>query len=217
MLGKKFGKLTVVRQEGVTHRNKMWYCACECGGNTTTTTTHLRSGHTKSCGCTRGESRKRHGHAGVKGHTATYTAWSAMWNRCTNANAKQWKDWGGRGIRVCDRWLKFENFLEDMGERPSPKHSLDRKNNDGNYEPGNCRWATKAQQSSNTRRLRLIEFRGETRSLTDWSKHLGLNLQTLSHRLNTMGLSVEEAFTLPKGRWPSDVKAPFGETIKFEG
>lgn len=200
MIGKNFGKLTVISEAGSKNRNKLWKCICECGGTAVTSTAHLNSGHTKSCGCDRGISRRRHGHT-IGSKTSTYRAWVSMRDRCSNPKLKQWKDWGGRGIKVCDRWLKFENFLEDMKEKPSPKHTIERINNDGNYEPGNCRWATKFEQGQNTRRLRMIEFNGETRSLSEWSRHLGINLQTLSHRINTMGLDIETAFTKKKGRW----------------
>lgn len=129
-------------------------------------------------------------------HSSEHNAWRNLWNRCTNPNFLQFKDYGGRGIKVCRRWDKFENFLADMGKKPSPKHSLDRKNNDGNYTPKNCRWATRAEQMRNTRRNCLVTHEGRIRVLTDWCLEKRINVNTVKARLRS-GWSVSRALTVP--------------------
>lgn len=128
--------------------------------------------------------------------TPTYQSWQAMLKRCTNPNHIFYKYYGGIGIKVCERWRKFENFLADMGERPADR-SLDRINNDGNYEPGNCRWATRKEQGRNTRANKFITFRGETLCLEEWALRTGLGKYVLSHRLSTGKWSIEKALTTP--------------------
>jgi hypothetical protein len=130
-----------------------------------------------------------------KSRTPEYNAWINMRRRCINASHPQFKDYGGRGITVCDRWLhSFDSFLEDMGLRPSPKHSIDRVNNDGPYSPSNCRWATQRAQMQNTRRSKLITVRGETACLTEWARRTGIGVNTISERLRR-GWSHERAVT----------------------
>lgn len=147
--GKRFERLTVVRLLGSNkYKNHVWECLCDCGNITHSVGTRLKRGIKKSCGCLIKDTHTKHG----KTHTHEYVAWMNMKRRCCDENIRQYKDYGGRGISVCNRWLKsFNNFIEDMGEKPSSYHSIDRINNDGNYEPGNCRWATKEQQAINKR------------------------------------------------------------------
>jgi len=121
-----------------------------------------------------------------------------MWQRCTTPENPNYARYGGRGIRVCERWKKFENFFADMGKRPSPKHSIERKDNDGDYTPKNCVWATREEQANNTRRNRYLTHNGETLTLEAWAKRLGLSSSTLSHRL-TKGWPLEEVLTTK--RW----------------
>lgn len=150
VLGKTFHKLIVLEEKGRdNYHNILWLCKCVCGNYKVVTGSHLRSGHTKSCGCTK---RMQTIHGGS--YTPEYTAWLGMKSRCYNSNHNRYIHYGGRGITVCDRWKdSFENFLADMGKRPSENLSIDRIDNDGNYEPSNCRWATGKVQILN-RKLR---------------------------------------------------------------
>lgn len=124
-----------------------------------------------------------HGEAG-KGKTTEYRTWNAMWNRCTNPRNRNWKNYGGRGIKVCDRWSDYSTFLVDMGRKPTATHTLDRKDNDGNYEPGNCRWATPVEQQTNTRRPSVfITIDGETKRQSEWGALTGASTGTIASRL----------------------------------
>lgn len=154
-IGEVFARWTVIKP--LAGRRALSRCQCGVVHNVEVKT--LRSGRSQSCGCLQREMMVRtkvtHGHSRptAGGHSPTYRAWASMKVRCTNENVPQWNDYGGRGISICERWFhSFEAFLEDMGERPSPAYSLDRKDNDGNYEPGNCRWATRKEQNENQRK-----------------------------------------------------------------
>lgn len=131
-----------------------WECICDCGKAVTATASALRSGKTKSCGCLRndriGALRRTHGFTSGGAPRPTYMSWNNMWTRCTNPKNRSFKDYGAKGVTICDRWKDFANFLSDMGIRPENK-SLDRIDPFGNYEPSNCRWSTKIEQASNTR------------------------------------------------------------------
>ena len=149
--------------------------------------------------------RLRHGHAARKwrGGKASpeYKCWAKMKERCLNPNCPEYATYGGRGIKVCDRWLAFDNFLADMGARPGKEYSIDRyPNNDGNYEPTNCRWATRGEQNRNKRSRHEITFRGVTRCLEDWASHLGILQATLWSRLKTLNWTIGEALTIPVSR-----------------
>jgi hypothetical protein len=142
-------------------------------------------------------SRRRHGDAGHMGKpTPEYNAWRGMWRRTTGEYREEWVDYGGRGITVCDRWRSYENFLDDMGPRPSPLHSIDRKDNDGPYSPDNCRWATKSQQARNTRKTRRITMNGETLTVYEWAEKIGIPVRTIKWRLSA-GWSEDRALTHP--------------------
>jgi len=159
LAGQRFTRLVVLDHAGIKQprgRCAKWRCLCDCGKEKTVASDHLKKGLIRSCGCIKVElivsTFTKHGLAG----SPEYSAWLSLINRCTNPNHKSFAGYGGRGISVCDSWMNsVEAFLKDMGRRPSPQHSIDRKNNDGNYEPGNCRWAIQSEQNRNKRCTRL--------------------------------------------------------------
>lgn len=154
LIGKRFGRLTVVSQCGTTPELRYTYkCKCDCGESKDVYSFNLIHGKIQSCGCFYRESNSTHGYASLyKGKTPEYVCWIAMKQRCSDVNFKGYKHYGGRAITVCDRWLEsFENFLHDMGVKPGIGYSIERDNVNGNYEPSNCRWATTAEQGSNRR------------------------------------------------------------------
>lgn len=209
IIGKTFGHLTVVsydlRQRRTirkrdSSKKHFYVCQCDCGATTIVARYNLLNGNTKSCGCLKTQRVYESSRAVDGGYTPEYKAWEAMIQRCNNPNVRHYKRYGGRGIKVCKRWLSsFDAFLSDMGERPSPHHSIDRfPDNDGNYEPENCRWATWQQQNRNKSGTRPLTFRGETLLLVEWEDKLGLPRGRLSQRL-CLGWPVEDALTIPNG------------------
>jgi hypothetical protein len=153
--GQRSGRLVAI--EPTSRRDKygnvIWLCTCDCGRSHLVVQNAFRRGNTRSCRCIRRE--REHGYRAKT--SPEYRSWKAMRERCNNPKAPKFKNWGGRGITVCERWNDFRNFLADMGPRPSLTHSIDRKDNDGNYEPGNCRWATAREQTHNRRRAHKVE------------------------------------------------------------
>lgn len=152
--GQRFGRLVAIRRSHLHSKSRRlhWLCRCDCGQFSTPTVNALRSGNTRSCGCTGRNFRHGYTSRDKRNRHPLYNIWSQMLHRCNNPNAKEYKNYGARGITVCTRWRDFPAFLVDVGERPSSGLSIDRINNDGNYEPGNVRWATPKEQSNNTRR-----------------------------------------------------------------
>jgi hypothetical protein len=159
-----------------------WRCICNCGRTTTVSGNSLREGRTVSCGCFQRErTAEQFTTHGMKG-TSTYVSWHGAKQRCRNPNAGCYADYGGRGITWPEYWDVCENFLEDMGECPEGM-SLDREKNDLGYSKENCRWATKVEQSNNTRRNRVLVLNGRTQTAAQWAKETGVNYSTLLHRL----------------------------------
>lgn len=202
MIGQKFGRLTVIELAGRRERRLLYRCVCDCGTETVKLAGSLQNGETRSCGCLSSETqiatKTTHGHS----KTATYRSWSHMKTRCLNPNFPAFAEWGGRGITICERWMVFENFLADMGEHPGPGYSIDRIDNDGNYEPGNCRWATWAEQASNKRRSRSAArytVRGITGTLSEVAAAFGIKPNAVYMRLQK-GIPADEAFTAPLQR-----------------
>lgn len=157
LVGKQFGKLEVVSQVESKKSERRWKCRCDCGNIHTASTSQLNLGVVKSCGCYRKNFNKTHGLS----KTPEHKIWLLIRYRCNSEKSDNYENYGGRGIKVCERWDKFENFLEDMGPRPSPKHSVDRIDVNGNYCPENCEWATRHQQSINRRDS--IKYTGTTK------------------------------------------------------
>lgn len=196
-VGLRFGRMVVIERTVLTKRAR-WLMRCDCGVVKEVSSTSLLTGNSNSCGCIRKEillvRNIRHGMSKDR----LYSVWASMIERCTAPRSKAYPNYGGRGITVCDRWRDYQTFKQDVGERPSPKHSLDRINNDLGYSPENVRWAVPAIQSRNTRRTKLITYKGRTQCLQDWSRELGIGRWTLNDRLYTKGMSVSDAFTKPK-------------------
>lgn len=195
LTGCAFGRWVV--QGFVEQRGKAsyWLCRCSCGTEKIVGGNCLRMGQSSSCGCLKRElASKRfikHGCSRNRTHTPEYNSWASMISRCTNPRSTQFKNYGKRGVGVCQSWLNsFEEFLADMGVKPSRNHSLDRIDNNGNYEPKNCRWATQKQQASNTRRNRKITYKKECLTITQWAERTGLHRNVISRRLSR-GWSVE--------------------------
>jgi hypothetical protein len=198
--GKVFYRLTLLAERKIG-RYYFYRCRCKCGTIKDINANNVRSGYVRSCGCLASElsSKRRttHGYSRSKEHKAVYDAWLNMIFRCTKPGHKHYKYYGGRGILVCQAWLEsVDRFVKDVGKRPSAKHSLDRIDNNGNYEPGNVRWATKLQQASNTRKNRYLTFSGETRTVSQWSRLKGIHKNTLTKRLKS-GWTTEDALTKP--------------------
>lgn len=201
--GERFGRLTASELSG---RQGYWLCVCECGNRKEVRSDHLRSGGTSSCGCLHSEttaarahvlsaSRVKHGMS----KTTVYSVWNGMKFRCLNEKSTVFPYYGGRGIKVCERWLTFENFLADMGEPPAGG-TLDRLDNDGNYCPENCAWRTRRAQQNNRRVNVRVTYQGEEMTLTELSRLSGVHFNTLRERLG-QGVPVEAA--IDPGRRPS--------------
>lgn len=208
IIGQTFGRLKVVADAPckISPLGKLLSCVtCECSCGTIgfiVRTSALRSGNTESCGCLRMESMKirciTHGHSHKGKTTPTYASWSQMIQRCTNPKTDAFPRYGGRGIKVCDRWSSFENFLADMGEKPIGL-TIGRKDNDGNYEPRNCRWETHTQQMQNTSRTVSVTIRGVTGCFAQVCRHFGINPSSVQHHTQK-GVPLESAFEISINR-----------------
>lgn len=157
LTGQTYGRLKVIRRGpnqsiDTSHPVVSWVCLCECGNEKLIRANNLRNSTTRSCGCLHRDATRERSLTHNLTLTVEHRAWINLRARCSNPKHNSWEHYGGRGIKVCKRWDKFEHFLEDMGRRPSDTHSIDRINNDGDYTPKNCRWATKSQQSLNQRK-----------------------------------------------------------------
>jgi hypothetical protein len=200
--GQRFGRLTAESRaenmgEGRSAKAR-WNCRCECGNVTVVFAHALKSGNTTSCGClkqetcvTNGKLKRRHGMT----KSRTWVSWDSMLQRCENRKHKSYKNYGGRGITICDRWHTFENFHADMGDAPEGL-SIERNDVNGNYEPSNCRWATMLEQGANKRNNTLITANGETKPLSAWCRQYGISKVTLMDRIKR-GWSPERAITTP--------------------
>ena len=186
-----FGRLTVLYRDGHAGKKISWRCRCACGALVRVTAAHLTVGHTLSCGCLQREEAQRIGSLpktrhGEAGKTPEYSSWRNMLGRCYNEKHQSYEDYGGRGIAVDTRWRGrdgYESFLADMGRRPGPGYSLERKKNELGYSKENCVWATRLEQNSNTRRNVYLTSGAETYTLAEWARRLGLSPTGLRYRL----------------------------------
>lgn len=194
LTGQCFGKRTAIKIAGKTKWGEnLWECICECGTSSIVRTSQLRSGKSNSCGCGPNTTNRTHGMT----NSSEYTIWHGMLQRCYNPKASRYERYGGRGIKVCDEWKNsFETFVNDMGLRPSKKHSLDRIDNDGNYEPSNVRWELAAVQMNKTRRSNYLCHNGCRKTIAEWSRLVGINAATIHNRLS-YGWPVAKALTTP--------------------
>ncbi len=189
LTGKKFGRLTVLKFSHVSRHNKAcWDCICGCGNLTNVISISLINGNTKSCGCyaiqKTIESVTKHGHSRVGNQTKTYRAWARMNERCSNIKSKDYKDYGGRGIFVCEDWKNdFIKFLYDMGECPD-LCSIERINVNGNYEKTNCKWATAIEQANNKRNSKRLEYNGINITVSEWARKIGMHRGSLQNRID---------------------------------
>lgn len=198
-----FGRLTAISRHHKTHNGHwVWNCQCSCGKSAIIYATNLVRGLTKSCGCFRQETSGlqnfSHGHSVGEKCSSEYRSWCSLLSRCRNPKDRKYSDYGGRGITVCERWLKFENFIEDMGIKPTLKHTIDRIDVNGNYEPSNCRWATMYEQCRNRRNNIWYEYNGIKNIVTDWAVILNVKENTLREMLKYN--SFEYAYTFYKNK-----------------
>lgn len=222
--GQRFERLLVMSryEETATRerfRNAMWLCQCDCGTKKLVAGANLTTGNTLSCGCLHreqfGSRQRRHGMT----KSPEWRSWSQMIQRCHNAKNGSYRNYGGRGITVCNEWRgSFGRFFADIGPKPSREHSLERVDNDLGYSPSNCRWASRAEQTRNRRNNNLIEFEGEKLCLLDWAARLGVSRGGIYTRIN-QGASPQEAISYYK----ENIKrtgAPMigsGVVVEFEG
>ncbi|KKM88688.1 hypothetical protein LCGC14_1256200 [marine sediment metagenome] len=188
--GNKFGNLTVIEFVGSRNVNRghYWKVRCDCGKKKEIIASSLIRGITISCGCI----NIKHGHAKKGNVSPTYRSWCGMKHRCNAPRGKSWENYGGRGIKVCEQWLKFENFLEDMGEKPEGL-TLERIDNNGNYEPANCKWIPLREQAGNKRVSVFVNYKDTRRTIAEWSRVLQINVNTLRSRLKS-GWAIKKAF-----------------------
>lgn len=198
--GQRSGRLTAIEVDEFRNGDYYWKCRCDCGAIVSVAGGKL-NGQTKSCGCLARErtieSHTKHGGKGTK----MYMRWSAMRQRCNLPTHYAYADYGGRGIQVCERWDSFENFLADMGEPPTQRHSLDRIDNNGDYCPENCRWATKIEQVRNTRNSMYVTIDGITRHVMEWAEITGVRGDTIRQRIKR-GIDPKVAVFSPSGTVP---------------
>jgi hypothetical protein len=204
LTGQIFSRLTVLcKSQKDEYGHITWECLCSCGNRIIARASELKQEHTKSCGCLNtemaiewGKRQFVHGGSG----TAEYNVWKAMLQRCLDPNCNAYENYGGRSIGVCEQWINsFETFLSDVGKRPSPQHTIDRIDNDGNYEPSNVRWATRKDQARNRRSNRILELDGEKKTVAEWAEQYGLNSNTVYGRL-AAGWSAGRAVRTPVDR-----------------
>lgn len=199
IIGERYGRLVVVERLPSKGGRTQWRAVCDCGGEYKGQSNSLRTGLTKSCGCLNKEMSSARAKINIthgKSNSATFKCWQSMKRRCFDMGHKSYPRYGGRGITICERWMKFENFLADMGIRPK-NLSLDRIDNNGNYTPENCKWSSAKEQARNRSSTRMISCGGEVKTLTEWAESIGFSKESLHRRLSA-GWSIEKALATPK-------------------
>jgi hypothetical protein len=198
--GEVFGRLTVLCPAKSKGTDSCSRCRCECGKSVVVRNYCLRNGHTRSCGCLNREETgarfRKHGKSGSK----LYDVWSAMRKRCENPEDPAYDRYGGRGITVCERWKDFTAFYEDMGDRPSDRHSIERVDNAAGYSKENCRWALAVEQVKNRRNTRRLTIGGETKTIAEWCSAHGANYYVVYRRLRSGWDATAALTTAPKQR-----------------
>lgn len=199
--GRKYGRLTVIKSLGNKNKISLWLCKCLCGNERTISYGNLSVGHSKSCGCLQKERTSKanfkHGFSTKRNKTAEYRAWGGMISRCYDKNNKDYKNYGDRGILVCEKWKNsFLLFLKEMGEKPK-ETSIDRIDVNGHYCKKNCRWADIYQQARNKRNSIKLTYNGKTLSLSEWAKKSNLLTDTLRKRIKIHNWSIEKAINTP--------------------
>lgn len=199
LTGQKFNRLTVLHRVP-NPKYTRWLCLCDCGNKIEVMSTHIISGNIKSCGCWKREQTiKRETKHGLH-HVREYITWQAIKSRCNNPKNDHYQSYGGRNIKVCPEWENdFARFFKDMGPKPTPKHSIDRIDNDKGYSPDNCRWATRDEQIINRRDTLFLTHNDDTKTVIEWSKITKISYNTLKKRL-ALGWSAEKALSLIDGR-----------------
>jgi hypothetical protein len=194
LVGQTFGRLSVVRYAFTgSHRRAFWHCRCECGRECDVPSQSLLRGQSRSCGCLHLEAISTHGLS----KTRLYRVWKEMHGRCYRPKNNRYALYGARGIIVCKRWHDLAAFVEDVGEPPTPTHQLERMDNDGNYEPLNCKWATPTEQARNRRNTIVVEYRGESRALAQWCDDLSLPYREMRRRIVDRDWTPTRAFETP--------------------
>lgn len=204
--GTRFGRVTVLHEVAQRRNHERYFlCECDCGTVWEVALGTLTGGETKSCGCLRRERFVSRLESHGQSRMPLYSVWRAMRQRCQNAANPVYEHYGGRGIRVCDEWQGFAAFSDwAMTNGYRAGLTIERIDNDGNYEPSNCTWIPQSQQSNNTRRNRILTFRGKTMNLAEWADRLGINPATLGGRISR-GWGIEATLTIPvrsTRRWP---------------
>ncbi len=197
----KINGITILTRAPNNGKKTMYYCLCHCGNLFKTSQSHLHSGHTISCGCIRNYTAKKRLTTHGKTGTRLRCIWGGMKNRCYNTKLKQYKDYGGRGIAVCDEWKDdFTNFYNwSMSHGYDDALSIDRIDNNGNYEPNNCRWITQKQQARNKRNNNYITYKGVTKTISEWADYLGVNPNSFKNRV-TRKWDIDKIFNQPYRR-----------------
>jgi len=197
--GEKYGRLTVIKSTDFKKDgHKYNLCICDCGTQKHVLNSNMVKGKTKSCGCLSRETTSKLKRSHGMSNTKIYATWNRMWNRCTNPVVDRYPRYGGRGISVCKRWKNFESFYEDMGDIPSPRHSIGRIDNDLGYYPENCRWETPEDQGANTSRTVFIEHEGQVKSASQWARHLSASYSKIISRYSS-GIRSPEIFECLSG------------------